>query len=291
MFKIKPERTADCVVAGYRVHKSGPDRIGSLLLGLYGEDGTLASVGVIGAFPMERRKELFEEMQPLVTTFDDHPWAWAKQEEGTRTPRNAEGSRWAAGKDLSFTPVAPGARRRGALRPYGGRPVPTHGAVRPLASGPRSALLHLRAARGAGELRPCRCPGRGRAYLEVCGHDPQWSGNLIDQVAGEERPVLLQQVREAERVAVVRRPDLGRCVAACLQRGWARSSGRDRRGVPRPRGVPAESGPPRRAPAGSPVGPARPAPSTRSTSPVPARISRRGSREVPAALDGRVLGS
>jgi ATP-dependent DNA ligase len=107
MFKVKHERTADCVVAGYRVHKSGPDRIGSLLLGLYNADGTLASVGVIGAFPMERRKELFEEMQPLVTTFDDHPWAWAKQEEGTRTPRNAEQSRWAAGKDLSFVPLRP----------------------------------------------------------------------------------------------------------------------------------------------------------------------------------------
>ena len=107
MFKVKHERTADCVVAGYRVHKSGPDRIGSLLLGLYNDDGTLASVGVVGAFPMERRKELFEEMQPLVTTFDDHPWAWAKQEEGTRTPRNAEGTRWAASKDLSFTPLRP----------------------------------------------------------------------------------------------------------------------------------------------------------------------------------------
>jgi ATP-dependent DNA ligase len=107
MFKVKHERTADCVVAGYRVHKSGPDRIGSLLLGLYNDDGTLANVGVIGAFPLERRKELFEEMQPLVTTFDDHPWAWAKQEEGTRTPRNAEGSRWAGGKDLSFTPLRP----------------------------------------------------------------------------------------------------------------------------------------------------------------------------------------
>jgi ATP-dependent DNA ligase len=107
MFKVKHERTADCVVAGYRLHKSGPDRIGSLLLGLYNDDGALASVGVIGAFPMERRKELFEEMQPLVTTFDDHPWAWAKQDEGTRTPRNAEGSRWAAGKDLSFTPLRP----------------------------------------------------------------------------------------------------------------------------------------------------------------------------------------
>ncbi|MBD1541319.1 ATP-dependent DNA ligase [Arthrobacter sp. IA7] len=107
MFKIKHERTADCVLAGYRVHKSGPDAIGSLLLGLYRPDGELASVGVVGAFPMKRRKELFEELQPLVTSFDEHPWAWAKQEDGTRTPRNAEGSRWSAGKDLSFTPLRP----------------------------------------------------------------------------------------------------------------------------------------------------------------------------------------
>lgn len=107
MFKIKHERTADCVVAGYRVHKSAPNRIGSLLLGLYNDEGVLASVGVIGAFPLARREELFEEMQELVTDFDDHPWAWAKQEEGTRTPRNAEGSRWQAGKDLSFVPLRP----------------------------------------------------------------------------------------------------------------------------------------------------------------------------------------
>ena len=107
MFKIKHERTADCVVAGYRVHKSGPDSIGSLLLGLYTDDGTLASVGVIGAFPAARRKELFAELQPLVTTFDDHPWAWAKQEEGTRTPRSSEFSRWNNGKDLSFVPLRP----------------------------------------------------------------------------------------------------------------------------------------------------------------------------------------
>ena len=107
MFKVKHERTADCVVAGYRLHKSGPDAIGSLLLGLYDADRDLASVGVIGAFPMARRRELFEELQPLVTAFDGHPWAWGRQEEGTRTPRNAEGSRWAAGKDLSFTPLRP----------------------------------------------------------------------------------------------------------------------------------------------------------------------------------------
>lgn len=107
MAKIKHERTADCVVAGYRTHKSGDDLIGSLLLGIHDGDGQLLSVGVIGAFPMARRKELFDELQPLVTTFDDHPWAWARQEEGTRTPQNAAGSRWAAGKDLSFTPLRP----------------------------------------------------------------------------------------------------------------------------------------------------------------------------------------
>ena len=107
MFKIKHERTADCVVAGYRVHKSGPDSIGSLLLGLYDDGGELQSVGVIGAFPAARRLSLFAELQPLVTTFDDHPWNWAKQEEGARTPRNSEYSRWSVGKDLSFTPLRP----------------------------------------------------------------------------------------------------------------------------------------------------------------------------------------
>ncbi|HZD16504.1 MAG TPA: ATP-dependent DNA ligase, partial [Actinomycetota bacterium] len=66
MFKIKHERTADCVVAGYRLHKSGADAIGSLLLGLYDEDGGLANVGVIGAFPMAQRRRLLEELEPLV---------------------------------------------------------------------------------------------------------------------------------------------------------------------------------------------------------------------------------
>ena len=107
MFKIKHARTADCVVAGYRVHANDPEGIGSLLLGLYTDDGVLQSVGVIGAFPAARRKELMVELQPLVTTFDDHPWAWAKELEGTRTPRSYEGSRWAVGKDLSFTPLRP----------------------------------------------------------------------------------------------------------------------------------------------------------------------------------------
>jgi ATP-dependent DNA ligase len=107
MFKIKHERSADCVVAGYRVHKSGTDAIGSLLLGLYTPEGVLASVGVVGAFSMARRRELLTEMQSLVTTFDNHPWNWAKPEDGSRTPRSSETSRWNAGKDLSFIPLRP----------------------------------------------------------------------------------------------------------------------------------------------------------------------------------------
>jgi ATP-dependent DNA ligase len=107
MFKIKHVRTADCVVAGYRVYRNEKQAIGSLLLGLYDEQGQLANVGVVGAFPMEQRRRLFTELQPLVTTFDQHPWDWAKLEAGARTPRSAETSRWSAGKDLSFVPLRP----------------------------------------------------------------------------------------------------------------------------------------------------------------------------------------
>jgi ATP-dependent DNA ligase len=107
MFKVKHERTADCVVAGYRTHKTSDEAIGSLLLGLYTGDDKLASVGVVGAFPMEKRRELFTEMQPLVTTFEGHPWNWARPEGVVGTPREAEVSRWNAGKDLSFVPLRP----------------------------------------------------------------------------------------------------------------------------------------------------------------------------------------
>jgi ATP-dependent DNA ligase len=107
-------RTADCVVAGYRVHKSATDAIGSLLLGLYVDDAApasqwndrmsgLAPVGVIGAFPLARRRELFSELQPLVVDVADHPWSWAAKME--RAPEG--GSRWNPGKDLSFVPLRP----------------------------------------------------------------------------------------------------------------------------------------------------------------------------------------
>jgi ATP-dependent DNA ligase len=107
--KVKHARTADCVVAGYRVHKRGPELIGSLLLGLFTDDEELASVGVVGAFPMARRRELFIELQPLVTTFEGHPWdwgAWQTEAEG-RTWRGSNSSRWNPGKELSFVPLRP----------------------------------------------------------------------------------------------------------------------------------------------------------------------------------------
>lgn len=104
MSKIKHERTADCVLAGYRPHKSGDDAVGSLLLGLYTDDGVLASVGVAAAFSMERRRELVTELAPLVTSLEDHPWG---AHAAGRTPRESEQSRWSAGKDLSFIPLRP----------------------------------------------------------------------------------------------------------------------------------------------------------------------------------------
>jgi ATP-dependent DNA ligase len=108
MFKIKHERTADCVVAGYRWHKSG-DVIGSLLLGLYGDDGRLQHVGVSASFPMARRRALVDELAPYVETdLSRHPWGeWAGQE-AQRTGRMPGAvSRWSAGKDLSFVPLRP----------------------------------------------------------------------------------------------------------------------------------------------------------------------------------------
>ncbi|MCG5432901.1 ATP-dependent DNA ligase [Mycobacterium sp. MYCO198283] len=109
MAKVKHERTADCVVAGYRLHKSGNDAIGSLLLGLYTDDGELASVGVIGAFPMAVRRQLFTELQQLVTDVANHPWNWAAQAaaDPELARRYGGGSRWNAGKDLSFVPLRP----------------------------------------------------------------------------------------------------------------------------------------------------------------------------------------
>jgi len=107
MFKIKHERTADCVVAGFRWHKSG-GVIGSLLLGLY-DDGALQHVGVSASFPMARRAELVTELEPYrMDDVSDHPWAaWAEAEAqaGGRLPGAV--SRWNAKKDLSWEALRP----------------------------------------------------------------------------------------------------------------------------------------------------------------------------------------
>lgn len=107
MFKIKHVRTADCVVAGYRPYKNDANAVGSLLLGLHDDGGTLVSVGVVGAFSMERRRALVEELASLVTTLDQHPWGADVGEVMARTPRSSEFSRWSVGKDLSFVALRP----------------------------------------------------------------------------------------------------------------------------------------------------------------------------------------
>src|SRR5882762_5130051 len=106
MFKIKHVRTADCVVAGFRWHKSGKDAVGSLLLGLYDDAGMLQHVGVTSAFTMAMRKQLVKEFAPLrKTALRDHPWReWAgAAAESSRMPGGQ--SRWSAGKNLSWEPL------------------------------------------------------------------------------------------------------------------------------------------------------------------------------------------
>src|SRR3954454_1756379 len=100
MFKVKHERTADCVVAGFRYHKSGPI-VGSLLLGLYDGDD-LRHVGVAASFTTARRKELLDELAAYQKNAkEDHPWYSSQWGPG------GSPSRWNAGKDLSFEPLRP----------------------------------------------------------------------------------------------------------------------------------------------------------------------------------------
>jgi ATP-dependent DNA ligase len=105
MAKIKHERTADCVVGGYRWHKSGPV-VGSLLLGLWNEDG-LQFAGAAASFPMEQRRTLVELLEPYrMSDLTGHPWAdWASPGEAGRMPGAV--NRWTGGRDLSWVPLRP----------------------------------------------------------------------------------------------------------------------------------------------------------------------------------------
>ncbi|MGH7577322.1 MAG: ATP-dependent DNA ligase [Longimicrobiales bacterium] len=108
MIKVKHARTADCVVAGFRWYRGGRDAIGSLLLGLYDDEGRLHHVGVTSSFKLGQRKELVAELAPLREhALDDHPWReWAQAGTGGEPTRMPGGqSRWSAGKDLSWEPL------------------------------------------------------------------------------------------------------------------------------------------------------------------------------------------
>ena len=107
MFKIKHARTADCVVAGFRWHKSGVGVVGSLLLGLYDARGHLQHVGVTSSFTMAVRRRLAEELAPLREgTIRNHPWReWAQAEAHGSNRMPGGQSRWSAGKDLSWEPL------------------------------------------------------------------------------------------------------------------------------------------------------------------------------------------
>jgi ATP-dependent DNA ligase len=106
MVKVKHVRTAECVVAGFRWHKSGQDAIGSLLLGLFDDSGVLQHVGVTSSFTMLKRRELAKELAPLrKKAQNQHPWRdWAGAgDESSRMP--GAQSRWSAGKNLAWEPL------------------------------------------------------------------------------------------------------------------------------------------------------------------------------------------
>ncbi|WP_178124411.1 ATP-dependent DNA ligase [Nocardia cyriacigeorgica] len=110
MLKVKHERTADCVVAGFRWHKDG-EGIGSLLLGLYDDEGNLHHVGVASSFTAAKRKQLIGELEPWrAGALDNHPWRdWADAAAQARADGKMPGgvSRWTGGKDLSWEALRP----------------------------------------------------------------------------------------------------------------------------------------------------------------------------------------
>ena len=178
MLKIKHQRTADCVVAGFRWHKNGPGtHIGSLLLGLYDDSGKLNHVGITSSFSWDRRAELVEELAPLrENAVEGHPWRewaeWASAGDAEASGQRLPGatSRWNRGKDLSWQPLRDRARRRGGLRPSPGQPLPPRHDVQALASGQATRGLPLRPARDDG-------PVRARVHLRQLTRErgPRWT--------------------------------------------------------------------------------------------------------------------
>lgn len=111
MLKVKHEREADCVVAGFRWHKDMKGKaVGSLLLGLFDEQKTLHHVGVCASFTAEKRRELVEFLEPYTkNALDKHPWKeWAEIDADVSAQRKpGQGNRWNVGKDMSWVAVRP----------------------------------------------------------------------------------------------------------------------------------------------------------------------------------------
>jgi ATP-dependent DNA ligase len=111
MLKIKHQRTADCVVAGFRWHKNGPGtHVGSLLLGLYDDAGKLNHVGITSSFTWDRRAAVLKELEPYrENALEGHPWGewaeWAAAAEAAGQRLPGATSRWNRGKDLSWEPL------------------------------------------------------------------------------------------------------------------------------------------------------------------------------------------
>ena len=191
MLKIKHDRTADVVVAGYRLHKNSTEErplLGSLLLALYDDAGALRHIGVSASFTEKRRGELFDELQPLVCGPEDHPWgAWSEVTASGGKAAQANVSRWNAGKDLSFQLLRPERVVEVGYDHMEGERFRHTAQFKRWRDDREPVVLHLRAARGAGLLRPRRGPRRltlgvGREHHEprlrsVAAASARWSSS------------------------------------------------------------------------------------------------------------------
>ena len=158
MLKIKHERTADVVLAGYREHKtSTPEQplIGSLLLGLHDEDGELQHIGVSRQL---HRGEAGRAVAGAPAAGVRHRGPPVGQVErvphGQPRPRPRHPEPVERGQGPRLHAAAPRAGAGGEVRPHGGSALPPHRALQAVAARPRSRELRLRPARRAGGLRP-----------------------------------------------------------------------------------------------------------------------------------------
>ena len=177
MLKVKHQRTADCVVAGFRTHKDGAG-VGSLLLGLFDDAGTLHHVGVASGFSVARRRELVDELEPYRKDA-------RRTTPGRAGPRRRRPAARRAGRPLERRQghdLGAGAARvrlRGLLRPPTGRPLPPCDVLRALAARPRPRVVHLRAARLPGADGAERGLRDGEPLIQCSLVRPTGAGTIL----------------------------------------------------------------------------------------------------------------